>query len=165
MLEMPSMFDHGSFSILTCELTLEVAHMGGGAMVVEIFDDVVQIHVGDVQMIRIGDALMSPVGDVQMIRLGVGRMNVVGVVLMTPVFGARILGVDLLILWTMFAMMIVCLCSCFCFCGMLVYGISLIDVDAFVDGFGLRSFLGSRLFGACVFCLGNSVILLDFRTC
>jgi hypothetical protein len=165
MLEMPAMFDHESFLILICELILEVVHMGGGAMVVEIFDDGVQIHVGDVQMIRIGDVLMSLVGDVRMIRLGVGRMTVVGVVLMTPVFGARILGVDLLMLWTMFAMMIVCLCSCFCFCGMLVYGISLIDVDAFVDGFGLHSLLGFRLFGACVFRLGNSVTLLDFRTC
>ncbi len=91
------MFDYWSFSILTCELTLGVVHMGGGATVVERFDDGVQIHVGDVQMIRIGDVLMNLVGGVWMIRLGVGRMNVVGVVQMIPVFGARILDVDWLI--------------------------------------------------------------------
>ena len=56
------------------------------------------MNVGAVQMIRIGDVLMNLVGGVRMIRLGVGRMNVVGVVLMIPVFGARILGVDWLIL-------------------------------------------------------------------
>jgi hypothetical protein len=91
------MFDYWSFSILTCELTLEAVHMGGGATVVERFDDVVQMNVGAVQMIRIGNVLMNLVGDVRMIRLVVGQMNVVGVVQMIPVFGARILGVDWLI--------------------------------------------------------------------
>ena len=94
---MPLMFDHGSFLFVTCELTLGVAHMGGGATVVERFDDVVQMNVGAVQMIRIGNVLMNLVGDVRMIRLVVGQMNVVGVVQMIPVFGARILGVDWLI--------------------------------------------------------------------
>ncbi len=75
------MFDRESFLILICELTLEVGHRGGGATVVERFDDGVQIHVGGVRMIR----------------LGVGRMNVVGVAQKIPVFGARILGVDWLI--------------------------------------------------------------------
>ncbi len=56
--------------------------MGGGATVVERFDDGVQMNVGAVQMIRIGDVLMS----------------VVGVALMILVFGARIPGVDWLIL-------------------------------------------------------------------
>ncbi len=72
--------------------------MGGGATVVERFDDGVQMNVDAVQMICIGDVLMSLVGGVRMIRLGVGRMNVVGVILMILVFGARILGVDWLIL-------------------------------------------------------------------
>ena len=98
MLEKLAMFDCESFLILICELTLEVAHIGGDATVVERFDDGVQIHVGDVQMIRIGDVLMNLVGDVRMIRLVVGQMNVVGVVLMILVFGARILGVGWLIL-------------------------------------------------------------------
>ncbi len=74
-----AMFGHGLFLTLIFELILEVGHRGGGATVVERFDDGVQIHVGDVQMIRIGDVLMNLVGDVRMIRLGVGRMNVVGV--------------------------------------------------------------------------------------
>ena len=47
------MIDYWSFSILICELTLEVVHMGGGATVVERFDDVAQMNVGAVQMIRI----------------------------------------------------------------------------------------------------------------
>jgi hypothetical protein len=83
-----------SFLILICELILEAAHMFGGAMVVERFDDGVQMKVGAVQMIRICDVLMSLVGGVRMIRIGVGRTNVVGVALMILVFGARILAVD-----------------------------------------------------------------------
>jgi hypothetical protein len=75
------MIDYWSFSILTCELILEAVHMGGGATVVERFDDGVQMNVGAVQMIRIGDVLM----------------NLVSVVGMILVFGARILGVDWLI--------------------------------------------------------------------
>ena len=55
--------------------------MGGGATVVERFDDGVQMNVGAVQMIRICDALMSLVGGVRMIL----------------VFYARILGVGWLI--------------------------------------------------------------------
>ena len=97
MLEKLAMFDCESFLILICELTLEVAHIGGDATVVERFDDGVQMSVGAVQMIRIGDVLMNLVCGVRMIRPGVGRMNVVGVVPMIPVFGVRILGVDLLI--------------------------------------------------------------------
>jgi hypothetical protein len=76
------MIDCWSFAILICELILEAVHMGGGATVVERFDDGVQMNVGAVQMIRIGDVLMS----------------VVGVALMILVFGARIPGVDWLIL-------------------------------------------------------------------
>ena len=76
------MIDCWSFAILICELILEVVHMGGGATVVERFDDGVRMNVGAVLMIRIGC---------------VGRMNVVGVVQMTLVFGARILGVGWLI--------------------------------------------------------------------
>ncbi len=90
------MFGHGLFLILIYELTLEVGYMGGDATAVVIFGDGVQIHVGDVRMIRIGDVLMNLVGGVRMIRLGVGRMNLVGVVQMILFFGARILGVDLL---------------------------------------------------------------------
>ena len=76
-----AVFGHGSFLTLIFESILEVVHMGGGATVVERFDDVVQMNVGAVQMIRIGDVLM----------------NLVGVVGMILVFGARILGVDWLI--------------------------------------------------------------------
>ena len=86
-----------SFLILTCELILEAAHMFGGAMVVERFDDGVQMRVGAVLMIRICDVLMSLAGGVRMIRLGVGWMIVVGVVQMILVVVARILDVDWLI--------------------------------------------------------------------
>ena len=86
-----------SFLISTCGLTLEAARMGGGATVVERFDDGVQMNVGAVQMIRICDVLMNLVGVVQLSRFGVCRMNVVGVVQMILVFDARIPGVGWLI--------------------------------------------------------------------
>ncbi len=92
------MIGYWSFLILICELTLEAAHTGGGATVVEIFDDGVQMNVGAVQLIRTGDVLMSLVGVVRLTRFGVCWMTVVGVAQMILVFGARILGVDWLIL-------------------------------------------------------------------
>ena len=97
MLEMPAMFNRESFLIFICELTLEVVHMGGGAMVVEIFGVGVQIHVGDVRMIHIGDVLMNLVDGVRTIRIGDGLMSLVGVVQMILFFGAQIIGVDYLI--------------------------------------------------------------------
>ncbi len=108
MLEKPVMFDCDSFLILICELTLEVAHIGGDATVVVRFDDGVQMNVGVFQKIRIGDVLMSLVGGVRGMNVvgvvlmsfvgGVRRVNVVGVVLLILVLGARILGVGWLIL-------------------------------------------------------------------
>ena len=94
---MPAMFDLGLFLTLIFELILEVAHMGGGATVVVISGDGVQIHVGDVQMIHICDVLMNYVDGVRVIRVGDGLMILVGVVQMILFFDARILGVDLLI--------------------------------------------------------------------
>ena len=91
------MIGYWSFLILICELTLEVVRMGGGATVVERFDDGVQMNVGAVQMIRIGDVLMNLVGVVRLTRFVVCRMNVVGVVPMILVSGDRIHGVDWLI--------------------------------------------------------------------
>ena len=92
-----AVFGHGLFLTSIFESILEVGHMGGGATVVERFDDGVQIHVGDVQMIRIGDVLMNLVGVVRLTRFVVCRMNVVGVVPMILVSGDRIHGVDWLI--------------------------------------------------------------------
>jgi hypothetical protein len=83
-----------SFLISTCGLTLEAARMGGGATVVERFDDGVQMNVGAVQMIRIYDVLMNLVDVVGLSRFGVCRMSVVGVVQMILVSGDRIHGVD-----------------------------------------------------------------------
>jgi hypothetical protein len=95
---MPSvMFDYWSFAILICELTLEVVHMGGGATVVVISGDGVQIHVGDVQMIHICDVLMNYVDGVRTIRVGDGLMIFVGFVQIILFFDAQILGVDFLI--------------------------------------------------------------------
>ncbi len=71
--------------------------MGGGATVVGIFGDGVQIHVGDVQKIHIGDVLMNLVDGVWTIRIGDGLMSLVGVVQMILFFGAQILVVDCLI--------------------------------------------------------------------
>ncbi len=71
--------------------------MGGGATVVERFDDGVQMNVGAAQMICICDVLMNLVGVVRLSRFGVCRMSVVGVVQMILVFDARILGVGWLI--------------------------------------------------------------------
>ena len=91
------MIGYWSFLILICELTLEVVRMGGGATVVERFDDGVQMNVGVVQMIRTCDVLMNLVGVVRLIRFGVCRMNVVGVVQMILVCDAQILDVGWLI--------------------------------------------------------------------
>ena len=91
------MIGYWSFLILICELTLEAARMGGGATVVERFDDGVQMNVGAVQMIRIYDVLMNLVDVVGLSRFGVCRMSVVGVVQMILVFDARIPGVGCLI--------------------------------------------------------------------
>ncbi len=92
-----AMFGHGLFLILIFELILEVEHMGGGATVVVISGDGVQIHVGDVQKIHIGDVLMNFVDGVWVIRIGDGLMILVGVVQMILFFCAQILGVDCLI--------------------------------------------------------------------
>jgi hypothetical protein len=91
------MIGYWSFLILICELTLEAVRMGGGATVVERFDDGVQMNVGAVQMIRIYDILMNLADVVRLTRFVVCRMNVVGVVPMILVSGDRIHGVDWLI--------------------------------------------------------------------
>ena len=123
--------------------------MGGGATVVERFDDGVQMNVGAVQMIHICDVLMNLVDVVGLSRFGVCRMSVVGVVQMILVFDAGIPGVGWLMQLMMFEMMNVCLC--FCFCGMLACPILWTDVYVFVDDFGLHFPLVFHLFGVCVF--------------
>jgi hypothetical protein len=89
-----AVFGHGSFLTLIFESILEVVHMGGGATVVVISGDGVQIHVGGVQMIHVCDVLMNYVDGVRMIRVGDSLMILVAVVQMILVFDAQILDVD-----------------------------------------------------------------------